>query len=125
MVDVPGLVADQVAEGGADVGDADISAPDDEDVWLATGCRTWRPLLLRLGLLNRSAKANCRRPAKTCLPFSILRRLEYLPSSLFALLFASHSSPDDTAEADMTGRSVDRFGVARGRTIATAVDRRT
>src|ERR1700684_3514916 len=41
-VDIRGLVAHQTVRIGADIGDADVVAPDDEDIWFAPGRRGGR-----------------------------------------------------------------------------------
>ena len=53
------LVAHQAVAVGADVGDADVVAPDDEDVRLASGRSGCRWLCGRRGLLRLRERAGC------------------------------------------------------------------
>ena len=66
-VDVRGLVAHQAVGIGADVGDADVVAPDDEDVRLAAAAAL-RLLRLRLPRLDRNCRTQGRRSrqGRTC-----------------------------------------------------------
>ena len=133
-VDVRRLVAHQAVRVGADVGDADVVAEDDEDVRLA-GRRRRAGAGVGAALCDRGSEAGCGqrrrghqrgaaraagRAASNPVPFCIETSRGLSPRCDRSLMIGAPVS-DDAPKSDVAGRRVDRLRMARGRAVAAAV----